>query len=128
MTASLGIDIDGTKIASAVLDHDGTVLDVEATPTTRGGDVILGQISAIVDSFAGKHDLSAVGIAVPGDVNPSTGVIRSAPNIGWSGSMWPSACGCFCQHKSRSGSTTTPTQPHGLSTALADIPAPTRSR
>jgi glucokinase len=83
MTRSLGIDIGGTKIASAVLDHDGTVMDVETTPTAGGGDLILEQIAAIVDGFAGKHDLSGIGIAVPGDVNPSTGIIRSAPNIGW---------------------------------------------
>ncbi|WP_457965557.1 ROK family protein [Arthrobacter sp. D1-29] len=84
MTCSLGVDIGGTKIASAVLDRDGTVLDVHTTPTARGGDVILGQVAAIVNGVAAKHDLSGIGIAVPGDVNPSTGIIRSAPNIGWS--------------------------------------------
>lgn len=83
MTRSLGIDVGGTKIASALLDHDGTVLHTETTPTAQGGDVILGQIAAIISATASGHDLAGIGIAVPGDVHPGTGIIRSAPNIGW---------------------------------------------
>lgn len=83
MMRSLGIDIGGTKIAGAVLDDDGTVLDVKTMSTARGGDIVLGQIAEVVNGFAAKHHLSGIGIAVPGDVNPATGIIRSAPNIGW---------------------------------------------
>lgn len=83
MTYSLGLDIGGTKIATALLHHDGTVLHTATVPTAGSGPAVIDQIADLVTAHTGQQALSGIGLAVPGDVDPSTGVISSAPNIGW---------------------------------------------
>ena len=85
MACFLGLDVGGTKIAAAVLDGDGTVLETATVPTPRGGDAVVGLIAGVVAAHAAARPLAGVGLAVPGDVDPATGVITSAPNIGWAG-------------------------------------------
>jgi glucokinase len=44
---------------------------------------VIAQIWNLIDRAAARHSLDGVGVAVPGNVNPKTGTVISAPNIGW---------------------------------------------
>jgi glucokinase len=78
----IGIDIGGTKIASAVVTAQGQVLSCQVIPTeaARGFDDGLHRIIALVDQVlaqAGhrREALCAIGIGCAGPVNPRTGTI-----------------------------------------------------
>ena len=80
---SLGLDIGGTKIAAGLLDAEGNLTEVTNAPTRGLGAAAVDQIVEIVQRYADRFDLSAVGLAVPGGVDPRTGAISSAPNLDW---------------------------------------------
>ncbi len=84
-----GIDIGGTKIATLIVDADGAVLG-RATHASSVGDQggAVPSIAACLDealAAAGlqRHDLAAVGVGVPGRVDPARGHVTLAVNLGW---------------------------------------------
>ena len=88
---TLGIDLGGSKILTAVVDSHGTVQahDRCSTPAEAGKQAVLKAIFRSVErtmTQAGlaAADLSAVGVGVPGPSNPQTGILFSSPNLpGW---------------------------------------------
>lgn len=84
-----GIDIGGTKIAVLIVAADGAVLG-RATRSSSAGDQD-GAAEAIVacldEALAGtglhRDDLLAVGVGVPGRVDPQQGTVTLAVNLGW---------------------------------------------
>ncbi len=83
------IDIGGTKIASALISQSGRMLfRSRVLVTPEGGQAVLDQVISLyyqLEAEAGKRGrrLGAVGLCVPGLVNPATGLVW-APNIpGW---------------------------------------------
>ncbi len=84
-----GIDIGGTKIATLIVDADGAVLG-RATHASSVGDQggAVPSIAACLDEALGaaglqRHDLQAVGVGVPGRVDPQRGHVTLAVNLGW---------------------------------------------
>jgi glucokinase len=84
-----GIDIGGTKIATLIVDADGAVLG-RATHASSVGDQggAVPAIAACLDqalAAAGlrRTDLVAVGVGVPGRVDPAKGLVTLAVNLGW---------------------------------------------
>ena len=84
-----GIDIGGTKIATLVVDGDGTVRG-RATHASRVADQASAPaaIAACLDealAAAGctRSDLQAVGVGVPGRVDTERGHVTLAVNLGW---------------------------------------------
>jgi len=84
-----GIDIGGTKIATLIVDADGAVLG-RATHASSVGDQggAVASIAACLDDALGpaglrRDDLEAVGVGVPGRVDPQRGHVTLAVNLGW---------------------------------------------
>ena len=84
-----GIDIGGTKIATLIVDADGAVLG-RATHASSVGDQggAVSSIAACLDEALGaaglqRQDLEAVGVGVPGRVDPERGHVTLAVNLGW---------------------------------------------
>lgn len=83
---TIGIDVGGTKIACVVTDADDHVLMHEVEPTQA--DRLTGQLSSLVrrtvEQVARETDqpVVAVGVAVPGHVEPGTGSFSLAVNLG----------------------------------------------
>jgi glucokinase len=86
----IGIDLGGTKLASAIFTEDGAILHRDSIPLAgRGGNdvaaLVVDQVRALIvrsppARFAGTR---AVGVAVPGIYRAATGTVW-APNIpGW---------------------------------------------
>jgi glucokinase len=83
-----GVDVGGTKVAVILVAPDGTTLARAVRPmTTRsapdGIEPIVSAIQAALEAAgATTHDLAAIGVGVPGRVEPD-GVVRHATNLGW---------------------------------------------
>lgn len=85
MTAAVGIDVGGTKIAAACVDLDrGVVLSARRMPTAarRGAGAVLRDCVALARALADGAGISAVGLAVCELVGPD-GRLRSAETVDW---------------------------------------------
>ena len=85
MTAAVGIDVGGTKIAAALVDLErGAVLRARRTPTApqRGPRAVLEDCVALAREVAAGEQVAAVGLAVCELVDPA-GRVRSAETVDW---------------------------------------------
>ena len=84
----VGADIGGTKIGMVLLDAAGQVLERHrhATDAESGADAVIERLSGCVRTcFAGHQArIAGFGIGVAGQVDPDTGAVIFAPNLGWS--------------------------------------------
>ncbi len=88
----LGIDVGGTKVLAALVGESGMIVAGERcrTPRDGGPDPIIAAIeTAIDDVLTGTGtdvaDLTAIGIAIPGVVDPDEGRVVVTPNMGLTG-------------------------------------------
>jgi glucokinase len=85
----VGVDVGGSKIAVLVTDPGLTVrawytLPTEVGAPERAVDVIAAAIAAaLVDAGTDIHSVAAVGVGVPGRVDPVAGSVSQAVNLGW---------------------------------------------
>lgn len=82
MVTTIGIDIGGSSVAAVARDDSGQILGrYETTGAHRGGSQV---VAAAVEAWRSlkPHDAVAVGIGVPGHVDPETGTVRLAVNLG----------------------------------------------
>ena len=89
-TNVVGVDMGGTKILSAVIDAEGNILGTAkvSTKADAGTSVVIDRIAASIQQAIGKSgvtaaSIEAVGIGAPGPLDPETGVVIFAPNLGW---------------------------------------------
>ena len=84
---TLGVDLGGTKVATALVDADGKILAEDTYPTRpeRGPDAIIVDIAKCVSERLGPQagSAAALGIGVAGQVDPANGTVRDAPNLRW---------------------------------------------
>lgn len=82
MTLTIGVDVGGSKIAAGVVDEEGRVLEQmrNETPVTSAEAVEDG-ILRVVKDLRGRHEVTAVGVAVPGFVDESRSRVRFTPNL-----------------------------------------------
>jgi glucokinase len=112
---TVGIDVGGTKTACVVTDADDRVLlhEVVPTDTTRLPGQLTDLIRHMVDRMSsdGHRAVGAVCVAVPGHVEPDSGTIRLAVNLGGSRDGGEMALGpllsesvglpCYVEHDAR---------------------------
>ncbi|HKP53581.1 MAG TPA: ROK family protein [Chloroflexia bacterium] len=85
----VGVDVGGTKVAVLVVDAGYQVCGYTNVATLLDGPQktlagIAGAIRRGVElAGASMSDVSAVGLGVPGRVDPKTGLVRQAVNLGW---------------------------------------------
>jgi glucokinase len=84
---ALGVDIGGTKIAFALVDEQGSIVAQHRLPTqpAQGVDAVVERIHEGIAHLLGQaqHPVAGIGIGCPGHVNPHTGSVRNAVNLGW---------------------------------------------
>ena len=83
------VDFGGTKILSALLDRNNEIINRVKIPTdaSKGADKMVASIAEAVLQVIKRNSLTeqnvkAVSLGVPGTVNPYTGLVENAPNIG----------------------------------------------
>ena len=87
----VGVDMGGTKILAAVIDAEGEIVQQakRATKPKKGPDAVIKRITRCIQAAIDGAELNpsqirAIGIGSPGPLDPETGVIIFAPNLGWS--------------------------------------------
>lgn len=86
----IGVDMGGTKILAAVVNAEGEILGTAKIPTKadKGAAAVIDRIAqciqkAVDKSRVERESIHAVGIGAPGPLEPATGVVIFAPNLGW---------------------------------------------
>ena len=86
----LGVDMGGTHIRAAAIAPEGPgrilVRRQVRTEAAAGLDAVVGRLAAVVAEAAAAAAVppdAPVGVALPGPVDPRTGVVSFAPNLGW---------------------------------------------
>jgi glucokinase len=82
MSLTCGIDVGGTKIAGAVVDAKGMILEesrVESPATDR--EAIEAAIATLVADLRTRHEVESVGIGFAGYVDASRARVLFAPNL-----------------------------------------------
>ncbi len=85
----ISIDLGGTKILSALLNSKNEIVGRVKQPTDalKGADFIVESIAESINNLFQKFevnekDIKAISMGVPGTVNPISGMLRNAPNLG----------------------------------------------
>ncbi|HEY8743524.1 MAG TPA: ROK family protein [Chloroflexota bacterium] len=86
----VGIDLGGTKALAGVVAADNSITGRAkiSTRKKRDAEALLADVAACARSAVENAGIPftsvrAVGIGVPGPVDPETGVVGTAPNLGW---------------------------------------------
>lgn len=109
----LGLDVGGTKVAALAEDADGRVLGERIAPVDGAplDERIVATARHLLEDLPGAAPLSAVGVAVPGQVDPLLGTLRLAVNLPARdlpiGPIVSEALGapCFVEHDARAVAT-----------------------
>ena len=77
-----GVDVGGTTTSIVITDDLDRILYEHVAPTDRTS--LVGQIAGLVDDGRRElgQDVAAVGVAVPGHVDPEDGSVSMAVNLG----------------------------------------------
>lgn len=82
----IAVDLGGTNIRAARCDPEGRILARVGWPTRpeEGLEAVMGRIfEAIQAVWPDGAPVEAIGVGVPGPLDPRTGVVITAPNLGW---------------------------------------------
>jgi glucokinase len=82
----IGLDIGGTKIDGVAVAPSGALLDRVRIPTGFGPDAVLANTVQVIRSLVERTGVptTAVGIGIPGLIDPASGWVRHAVNLGLS--------------------------------------------
>ncbi len=87
---TIGIDLGGTNIAVGIVNEENKIISKGSTPTfaRRKNEEIVADMARLSRSLIGQaglslSDISSVGIAAPGTVLPSEGIVERAENLGF---------------------------------------------
>ncbi|QOD43094.1 ROK family protein [Clavibacter zhangzhiyongii] len=84
----IGLDIGGTKIEAVAVDGDDLVVSALRRPAGHGGvEVLDNAVRAVEELVArlGEPVVASVGVGIPGMVDPATGTVQHAVNLGIDG-------------------------------------------
>jgi len=78
----IGVDFGGTKIEAAVIGDDGAVVARRREPNPGAYDPALEAVARLIAAVEAESGAGGpVGIAAPGSISPTTGVMRNANSV-----------------------------------------------
>ena len=88
MNLAIGVDIGGTKIDFVLVNEQGEILFEHRLPTRpeEGSSAIHGRLREGIQTVLAQapDQVRGIGIGCPGHVDPVSGIVRTAVNLGWS--------------------------------------------
>ena len=82
MSAIISIDIGGTQLRAAAYPSNSTLpINIRRVPSRGMEDGVFDRLTALVDAIWPDEPVAAICAAVPGPLNPYTGIIIETPNI-----------------------------------------------
>jgi len=86
-TLTLGVDLGGTKVETALVDGKGRIIATKRslTNTAQGPDNAIARVVECAKGCLAEAGSSAfaLGVGMAGQIERGTGVVRFAPNLGW---------------------------------------------
>ena len=84
MSATIGLDIGGTKINGGVVDGDGVILvkGRKDTPAHHPA-AIVEEAANLIRELSAEHKVDAVGVACAAFINRSGSMVLFSPNLAW---------------------------------------------
>ncbi len=84
VSATIGLDIGGTKINGGVVDGDGVIL-VKGRKDTPAHDpaAIVEEAANLIRELSAEHKVDAVGVACAAFINRSGSMVLFSPNLAW---------------------------------------------
>jgi glucokinase len=84
LTATIGLDIGGTKISGCVLDASGAILAKgrKDTPAQDPG-AIVEEVAQLLRELRFEREIDAVGVACAGFIDRAGSTVLFAPNLAW---------------------------------------------
>lgn len=80
----IAVDVGGTSVKGSVVDDGGRVRESSSLPTPSSPGEAVDAIHDLVRTLlAAAPDPQAIGLMVPGHVDPATGVAVYSANLGW---------------------------------------------
>lgn len=81
---SIGIDIGGTKIAGALVDANGNILQESKVPSPAdSADGLLAAVVDLVQDLSLNRSILGVGVAAAGFIDAAAANVIYAPNLNW---------------------------------------------
>lgn len=87
---AIAVDLGGTSIKLGVVNSTGAIYArmERATPSNQSDDTILNALATYIQELmnecrVSKNEIVGIGLGIPGFIDPKTGVVILAPNIGW---------------------------------------------
>jgi glucokinase len=81
---TIGVDVGGTKVAAAVVDDQGAIIEKSKRPTpSTDAEKTAAAIAEAVDELTAKHQVEAVGLGAAGFVDETRSVMLFSPNLAW---------------------------------------------
>ena len=86
---TIGADVGGTKIETALVDIQGRVVATSRRPSGMklDPDHVAEEISACADQLGAEVEgrpIAALGLGIAGQIDSERGIVRDSPNLGWS--------------------------------------------
>ncbi|MGL4255544.1 MAG: ROK family protein [Microbacterium sp.] len=85
-SVSVGLDVGGTKTDAVALDGEGSIVERLRMPTGQGSDgavqTVLAAVRGLSHRMGDAVRIDSVGIGIPGLVDPDTGRVMHAVNLG----------------------------------------------
>jgi glucokinase len=84
VSATIGLDIGGTKISGGVIDASGVILarGRKDTPAHDPAAIIQESVN-LIRELSVEHEIDAVGVACAGFIDRSRSTVLFAPNLAW---------------------------------------------
>ncbi|MCS4536172.1 ROK family protein [Corynebacterium sp. HS2168-gen11] len=82
-TVTIGFDIGGTNMRAGVVTAAGTIVESLQVDVPHTSDDLERGMKTMVDTLRSRHDVSAVGVAVAGFLDPDCEIVRFAPHLPW---------------------------------------------
>ncbi|MDQ1538510.1 MAG: glucokinase [Actinomycetota bacterium] len=84
VSATIGLDIGGTKISGGVIDRDGKIL-AKARRNTPALDpaAIIQEAASLTRELSAEHKVEAVGVACAAYINREGSTVYFSPNLAW---------------------------------------------
>jgi glucokinase len=84
MSATIGLDIGGTKISGGVIDANGSIL-AKGRRNTPALDpaAIIQEAASLTRELSREHDIAAVGVACAAFIDRSGSTVLFSPNLAW---------------------------------------------
>ena len=90
MKLYLGIDVGGTSAKAGVVDSEGKILYKSSCPTgiERAFEAIVADMAdlckrVVQESGHSMEEIQSVGVGIPGEQSPETGLVALCNNLGW---------------------------------------------